>query len=41
MSVRATAGNNEFQEGTFPTSTLDHLESGKPIRSGKTSKAKK
>jgi len=33
--------NNEFQEGTFPASSLDRLESKKPAQSGKTSKAKK
>jgi len=33
--------NNEFQEGTFPASALDRVETKKPVQSGKTSKAKK
>jgi len=34
------SANNEFQEGTFPASSLDRVEQKKPPQAGKT-KAKK
>jgi len=33
--------SNEFQEGTFPASALDRVETKKPAQSRKTTKAKK
>lgn len=33
--------NNEFQEGTFPTSALDRAEAKKPQKTGRTRKPKK
>jgi len=33
--------NNEFQEGTFPASALDRVETKKPAQAKKSSKARK
>jgi hypothetical protein len=35
------SNSNEFQEGTFPASALDRVEVKKPVKAGKTTKAKK